>query len=1514
MAGNQSNYIPRPPQGGNYAKTNYAKTRYLDEPVLSAMAHRRIAASAYRHELSLLSPGASTNDVAEARKRADAIVESVGLTGSRTAQARENLKDTSGLMRSMMPLAVGTYGVFGAAVDALPGEAVTKAARDRGKDVLNEISLAGENRTAELLGSVGGALLDPITYTGYGALSKLGAASRVALAARGLARPTAGLAGRVAGEAAMGMAVETPVAYARGDKDPLMSGLIGGAVGGAIPLAGKALRGLRGKPDPYARNLPENRTLPEQRADTAKRILDDNRAGSSYERYAEQADAVQAIDIENKRILGAELGARKADALEVEAISSAANKRARSIAEDPTPTAKPVDERAGAILDDAADEVKVDKILDSPPATKAPDEARVDAVIDESNVYDEAINSKRLLDRADADELEALSVEGRQIKERAVGSEQTRKFNERLQKTREMRGEVSPVERLEADATGGKVLDEPTARPTPEPEIDVRTEMRAEALKDSGVVDEIEALESTGLYTREQAEALAMGDVPTAKVAPDAAPMKAPGKGASGDQIAMFQLNSGVPIDQMVGEAVKLGKWAKPHAIAGARWAMDTAGDAINTMRDFAQVVIDKFGRAIRKHVPEMWQRFKQMQATQSQLRQRTELRRQRGAIDLRDPNKGVPKTRANAIRANERAKMREVNSAQNQERRALRDSAVEAVEEKLGVGSPLLERAGKVESKRSLDSLLREVDKHVARKAESASVKAAKGEIAGVLRFDKKSGVAASQALDVGDFDSFSKQIEGFGISNPRNPTKRELALLSDDQRDELVGAYKQMSDAYTHTKKYGRRPYAEGADPLTSERKFVTEGWGHSIKRAWEAGGSALNAAIDPVSDSIRRMSPRMHGRLQSYVVGHHKLRHSYRGRIDPLMESVNKSLKKFPKDAKTRLTSAMSRGDADEVIRIADAMGEKGESVKALWTESRKVLNELYEMARGAGIDVGFLEDYWPRLVKKGRAEDLTSFFTNKPTNAITRGVKAKERQIGRALSEAERREVVEGVVSGRPPSTADGGRTGSLKTRQIGDIPDEAMHLYENFDTAMDSYIDRVTEAIKRKELFGKDVTLGSSGDDFFKFGNEAKIESIDDLGASIGTILDEDGVDPKNVGKMLETLRVLFNSTTTTTSGFTSNMRAFGYLSTMGQFRSALAQTEDIVSTAVFMPHQVPDLAKAFTQSVLGKADANMVQFGFDRIGEEFATKGGADKAVDLMFKTTGLSKLDAVLKNTTLQSAYLGGQRAAKTPGSKAFNRVRAEAVEKWGEESADQLMKDLADGNLDSDILATYVVEKLSGIQPLTSLDVPLGYHYAKQSWQGSKLAGFPVLAYQLKTFAFRRLGALRREGIDGMVEGVMMMKAGQKAEGAKKLFQATRKTAAMVTILTAAGATRQQVVGYLYGNESELSDDIGDSLLSLTGILNRYSAGQLQRSGPNFYSSVLAPPSVTTALDVITDGFRIADGKLPRSLRRIPHIQTLDIFARGNFTEMLRGGDKGDDVDTTPNLPPLPSLNPPR
>lgn len=1588
----------------------------------SRWSERDLRARLYREELSRLAPGASLDDVRRAEAAADERMSAMGLRTGEQRQASADLEGLSGAMRLGMQFSRGIQGGVRLASRALdytpagllqsavgmdsPSEMMDPLFR-RTDAITDAISASGDAGLADTVAYAAGAVFDPANYIGYGAGVK---AIQAARAAAGL-RPVSGLAGRVAQEAALGAAVETPLAAARGEDNPLLAGGIGGVVGGALPVVGAGFRKALGKQQPWdaASNL--------SKSDIEEAGLMEA-ADQSRARYSEQAYEQYAYDdITNKGILRSELDARKADAAATDPLTP--QRRAREIVPDEViQESKAIrqaeqDEALGkmgaelygvrkAAGDQAerlnkANDIDVDvpseqvakfqrraaqtaklrgEAVPETPSVRPEVEADVAARQVDDAVREEALkdpdNFQAVQDfQADhglsRQEAEDFVIHGA-VPESWGGAPKQAAADVPVVKTRDAPSvgakkpwqvtrsefEASSLPQVEAaelvasrragDArskNAGKRFAEREVPPMAEARVDIddlpdgmvqymrestdasrvrqyagqdvdtpitlRTNSKGQIVMDDGGHRLLAAIERgdteiNALVDVAAHESIVRSAARKGKPVPDSVlkdyPDIAP-TGASGQQLDMgFQSGPFNPeqLDRLILSGLEGGKWAAHHTMAGARWALETAGDAIRTMRDFAEVVINKFGRAIRKHIPEMWQRFKKFQAQKSEFRQRTARLRAKGAIDPRS-NKGVPKTKANAIRSSERAEMRRKASVREREIESLRGRADKIVNDKLGRrsvdGAAMARKASQIKTEAGYNKVVAEVDQRLEKLAQRKAVANSKDAIQKTLGKSKSSGIPGYLAFNDKDLAGYVDDIKAFGIENPRNPTRQELGAMSDFERSELEKTYQQMVNAYTHKRKYGARPYAEGANPLKDKRNFVNESWGRSVLRGLQVGREALNTAIDPVADYIQRYSPRLLGRLRRYATDHLMERHRYRQRIDPLLTSARKAIRKFGPDAERRLDSALFRGDADEVMRIADAMGDKGAAVREMWEESRAILKELYDKARAAGIDVGYLENYWPRLVKRGRADDLTTFFSGRPTNEMTRALKAHADAKGYGsvsdIPDAERLQIIESVSKGRGPRGTDGGRIGNLKHRSIGDIPDEAMQFYEPFYTSMDAYIDRVTESIARKNLFGGDVPLGRAGsDDPFSLNDAARIESVDDLGDTIGKILDEDGVPPEKVGDTLEVIRTLFNSNSTSVGAVTANLRAFGYLATMGQLRSALAQLEDLASTAVFMPHEIPHMITATVRSILGKTEASTVRIGVERMGEEFAGRRGADKAVDFVFKTTGLSLIDRKIKNVTLETALIGGQKAASKPGSKAHARLKKNLTEMWGDEGAAKLMDDLAEGNF-SDEVATYLHHKLSSIQPTTSLDVPLGYHYMKQVGGKSAWAGAPVLTYQLKTFFLRRLGALRREGVTGVVRGVEMMKNGDKSGGLKQILKSTRTLTAMAATLTAAGATRQQVVGYLYGNENDLSYDVGDAMLSLTG-LNRYAAEQLQRGGGSFYSAVLAPPAGTTALDVITDGFRMADGKAPRTIKRLPHIQTLDIFTRGGFSESLK------------------------
>ncbi len=444
------------------------------------------------------------------------------------------------------------------------------------------------------------------------------------------------------------------------------------------------------------------------------------------------------------------------------------------------------------------------------------------------------------------------------------------------------------VQRLEGENRGGKVLDFEAEQAR------IREDVRTESLKDPEVFEEVVELENLGI-PRAEAEALVLyGDAPAPRAEPGQA-VDIP-KNATPQQVAMIQLNSGVPLDQMVGEAVRLGKWAKPHAIAAARWVSDAAGDAIGSMRDFARVALEKFGRPIRKYIPEIWQRFKQMRSRRSELHARTRARRSRGAIDTRssqpDPDKGVPKSKAGAIRSSERAKMREAQRVAGAAVDDIKKQAIKDVKDAFPYKTPhrgkFLNDIRLAKSEADLSRVRKRVARVSAEVAEKNDIKETIGIIKSSMSGKVKSGAPVSYVFKNKDWAGRVQEVRALGVSNPAKPTHAEIASLSVEARHEIAEAYKSLAADFasersslniarqaipasreiaaeimsSSRKDLKTKPGTNSAPRSGGAKSFIAEASLQPEKLIRRAGESAAKHIYRPISDAKDRFFGRYFG----------------------------------------------------------------------------------------------------------------------------------------------------------------------------------------------------------------------------------------------------------------------------------------------------------------------------------------------------------------------------------------------------------------------------------------------------------------------------------------------------------------------------------------------------------------------------------------------------------------------------------------------------------------------------
>ena len=85
-----------------------------------------------------------------------------------------------------------------------------------------------------------------------------------------------------------------------------------------------------------------------------------------------------------------------------------------------------------------------------------------------------------------------------------------------------------------------------------------------------------------------------------------------PVRGASGKQMAMFSDPALVATTaRVVSDGVKAGKWAAGHTVAASRWLASHAASSLSSVSDAAKLLVGKFGRAVRRHIPRIWSEYR---------------------------------------------------------------------------------------------------------------------------------------------------------------------------------------------------------------------------------------------------------------------------------------------------------------------------------------------------------------------------------------------------------------------------------------------------------------------------------------------------------------------------------------------------------------------------------------------------------------------------------------------------------------------------------------------------------------------------------------------------------------------------------------------------------------------------------------------------------------------------------------------------------------------------------------
>ena len=698
--------------------------------------------------------------------------------------------------------------------------------------------------------------------------------------------------------------------------------------------------------------------------------------------------------------------------------------------------------------------------------------------------------------------------------------------------------------------------------------------------------------------------------------------------------------------------------------------------------------------------------------------------------------------------------------------------------------------------------------------------------------------------------------------------------------------------------------------------------------VKKKDNTFAHVTSKILTPISTRLEAINPVLKHALRKFELDSALAENRSAETIKPFVDKLDK----MPESDYAKYDLALKNGRADIIDKLNKKYGISKEYQKV-----RELLDNIRDEAIAVGMDVGYIEDYYPREIIDSSAilqEYSKSSFVRRllkeadPKNILTTGEKLKK--VNTALKGYN------GAISTSSSFT---------KGRKIDTITQELNQYYKDSKSALVDYITNMNNAIQVRKFFGgepaeigelrqkihrrklsladfesKEVSkikqdmlvqtnatirskeaqieylknkgklseeentkLESLMEDvsrlnrrksrlWKKSSHEIKEEEIrfrrneikelekeleskfteDDresaLNKSIGAytkkLIDSKIITPKDEIRLKEILKARFNQKGV--SGWVSDIKNIGYISTMGNPFSAITQIGDLsfsmYKNGIF--NTMLGIKKSLGQDKITKKD-----LGIDKIAQEFESDSKTSKLVDKIFKLVGLENIDALGKETFINAAF---ERLKKQAQDSLRFKNDASEFDKYlepifGKQAAEQVKKDLVNDVISEDV-KYLLFSEISDFQPISLAEMPEIY----------LTSGNGRIAYMLKTYSIKLLDVFRNEAFKQMKTNPL--------RGLSNLIKLTAYVSAM-------GVGSDVLKDLIMGREIDLKPTFIDNILKLA-LLSKYQVDKSAKDGIG--KTVLAnalPPS-----NLFDDLWKdLGDEKFRTGEKPITHLRTI-------------------------------------
>lgn len=534
--------------------------------------------------------------------------------------------------------------------------------------------------------------------------------------------------------------------------------------------------------------------------------------------------------------------------------------------------------------------------------------------------------------------------------------------------------------------------------------------------------------------------------------------------------------------------------------------------------------------------------------------------------------------------------------------------------------------------------------------------------------------------------------------------------------------------------------------------------------------------------------------------------------------------RSMAKMDRADALKLDFALKNGDTEFISNMVKKYG-----IEAEYQAVRNTLDGIYARAKDAGMDVGYLPDYFPRRIIDTEAY-LKFLRGTEDWGSISKALQAEEANIGRPLLEEEKAEVINSMIRGFGKEKIPVNKPSNVKERKIVQLTPEMNAFYKDSGMSLVEYIKAMNDNIESRVFFGKEKNLENSIGNYVARLVEDKIISL---------------VDEESVRQILKSY---FDKRGT--HGIVTGFKNFSYIASMGSPTSAITQIGDL-AFSLYKNGYFGTVKAALKKDKITKQD-----IGLDLIAEEFTDPSRSSKAVTAVFKTIGLDAMDAFGKEVLINSAL---DRLSKL--ALSGDKELTSTLHRVFKDKAPQVIDDLKN-QVPTDDVKYILFSELANFQPIALTEMPEYYV------RGGNMRIF----YMLKSYTIKQIDVFHNEIF-------------REKDPAKKANKALRL--ALALMLT--GATADTLKDIILGRKTKIEDLVVDNILKLVG----FSKWQLYKTRQDgMFSTLLQSilPPVPFLDDIYKDAMKYTNKKKKPKIEDLRIWQRIPIV--GKFYYWWFGG----------------------